>query len=108
VQIVPVAVDTASVTDTIQKSQPETTPVKNEPKGEIMLYHTVKSGEFLGMVADLYDCNVSEVKKWNKLRSDRLNSGQKLKVYVPAARQSYYKKINSMSAAEKKRIVNQD
>lgn len=108
VQIVPVAVDTASVTDTIQKSQPETTPVKNEPKGEIMLYHTVKSGEFLGMVADLYDCNVSEVKKWNKLRSDRLNSGQKLKVYVPAARQSYYKKINSMSAAEKNRIVNQD
>lgn len=103
------AVDTSSITDTIQKTQNEG-PVqpKVEPKGEVMIYHTVKSGEFLGMVADLYDCNVSEVKKWNKMRSDRLNSGQKLKVYVPAARQSYYKKINSMSAAEKKRIVNQD
>lgn len=107
-QVIP-AVDTTTVTDTIQKSNAETSSTpKAEPKGEVMIYHTVKSGEFLGMVADLYDCNVSEVKKWNKLRSDRLNSGQKLKVYVPAARQSYYKKINSMSSSEKKRIVNQD
>ena len=81
---------------------------KSTPKGEVIVYHTVKSGEFLGRIADLYDCNVSEVKKWNNLRSDRINVGQKLKIYVPAAKQEHYKKINSMSSSERNRIINQD
>jgi membrane-bound lytic murein transglycosylase D len=81
---------------------------KAEPKGDVIVYHTVKSGEFLGRIADMYDCNVSEVKKWNNLRSDRINVGQKLKLYVPASKQAHYKKINSMSTSERNRIINQD
>lgn len=104
------SVDTAAV-DTITEPAEivdKPAPPKPEPKGDVIVYHTVKGGEFLGVIADLYDCNVSEVKKWNNLRSDRINAGQKLKLYVPASKQAYYKKINSMSAAEKNRIANQD
>jgi membrane-bound lytic murein transglycosylase D len=81
---------------------------KVEQKGDVIVYHTVKSGEFLGRIADLYDCNVSEVKKWNNLRSDRINVGQKLKIYVPASKQAQYKKINGLSEAERNKIINQD
>lgn len=104
-----VPVDTISVIDSAEKEKIDAPPPpKPEPKGDVWVYHTVKSGEFLGVIADLYDCNVSEIKRWNNMRSDRINSGQKLKIQVPAARQSYYRKINQMSSSEKKRIVNQD
>lgn len=106
---IPVPVDTISAIDSAEKEKIDAPPPpKPEPKGDVWVYHTVKSGEFLGVIADLYDCNVSEIKRWNNMRSDRINSGQKLKIQVPAARQSYYRKINQMSSSEKKRIANQD
>ncbi len=106
-QVIPV--DTTSAADTIEKEKIDIPPPpKPEPKGDVFVYHTVKSGEFLGVIADLYDCNVSEIKRWNNMRSDRVNAGQKIKIQVPAARQTYYRKINKMSSSEKKRIANQD
>lgn len=102
--------DTAAEESIEEKPEIVEKPVapKAEQKGDVIVYHTVKSGEFLGRIADMYDCNVSEVKKWNNLRSDRINVGQKLKMYVPASKQAYYKKINSMSSSERNKIINQD
>lgn len=104
------AIDTLNSDSIEEKPEIIEKPVapKVEPKGDVIVYHTVKTGEFLGKIADLYDCNVSEVKKWNNLRNDRINVGQKLKLYVPAAKQAQYKKINAMSTAERNRIINQD
>ncbi|MCB9245327.1 MAG: LysM peptidoglycan-binding domain-containing protein [Flavobacteriales bacterium] len=76
--------------------------------GEKLVYYTVRSGDFLGKIADLYDVGLSDMKRWNNLRSDRINAGQKLKVYVPASKYSYYNSINSMTAAQKKQIINKD
>lgn len=46
--------------------------------------HTVKSGENLSVIAKRYKCTVSDLKKWNNLKSTNLKIGQKLKVYPPS------------------------
>jgi len=45
--------------------------------------HVVRNGEYLGKIADRYNCTVAELKTWNNLRRDRIYKGQKLIVYVP-------------------------
>lgn len=44
--------------------------------------HKVKSGEHLQNIANRYSCSVNELKKWNRLKSNRLMAGQRLTVYV--------------------------
>ena len=41
------------------------------------LYRVV-SGDFLGKIANNHGVNISDIKKWNKLKGDRLNIGQRL------------------------------
>ncbi|MCR4844162.1 MAG: LysM peptidoglycan-binding domain-containing protein, partial [Bacteroidales bacterium] len=42
------------------------------------VYYKVKSGDSLGKIARKYHCTVKQLKSWNKLRSDRINIGQRL------------------------------
>ena len=42
--------------------------------------HTVKSGQNLTSIANLYDVEVADIKKWNKLSSSELKVGQTLKI----------------------------
>ena len=43
--------------------------------------YRVKSGDYLGKIADRYGVKVSQIKKWNKLRSNNLKIGQRLTIY---------------------------
>ena len=43
--------------------------------------YRVKSGDFLGKIAEKYGVSVSKIKKWNNLRSSRLRIGQRLTIY---------------------------
>ena len=43
--------------------------------------HTVKRGENLGTISKKYGVTVSNLKKWNNLRSDTVHPGQKLKIH---------------------------
>lgn len=45
--------------------------------------HYVKSGENLGYIAQRYHCYVSQIKRWNNLRSNTIHPGQKLIIYSP-------------------------
>ena len=45
------------------------------------IYHTIKKGETLGSIANRYKVKVSDIKKWNKLSSDRIIAGKKLIIY---------------------------
>ena len=55
----------------------------------VRIIHKVKSGEVLGKIAAKYRCSVSQIKKWNNLKSDNIRVGQSLVIYrggrVPAA-----------------------
>lgn len=44
-------------------------------------HHKVRSGETLGAIAKRYKVSVSNLKRWNNLRSDNLKIGQRLIVY---------------------------
>jgi len=45
-------------------------------------YHKVRYGESLSVIADKYNSTYTQIKKWNRLRSDKIYAGQKLMVYV--------------------------
>jgi len=42
--------------------------------------HTVKRGETLSSIARKYNCTVKDIKKWNGLKRDNVQAGQKLKI----------------------------
>ena len=45
------------------------------------IVYKVKSGDYLGKIASCYHVSVSQLKKWNHLRSDKLRVGQVLYIY---------------------------
>lgn len=44
--------------------------------------HTVKNGEYLGLIAQKYGVRVSQIKSWNNMKSTKLRIGQKLTIYT--------------------------
>lgn len=79
--------------DVKPETKPKPKPQIESTKGLAMLTYTVKRGDGLGRIADKYDCTITEIKKWNKLKSNTIMPGQKLKIYVPKSKLSKYKKI---------------
>jgi len=53
------------------------------PANSKKVVYVVQSGDFLGKIAEKHHVGVSQVKRWNNMRSDRINIGQKLTIYVP-------------------------
>ena len=43
--------------------------------------YRVRSGDYLGKIANRYGVRVSQIKRWNNLRSDNLRVGQRLTIY---------------------------
>ncbi|MEZ4916716.1 MAG: transglycosylase SLT domain-containing protein [Chitinophagales bacterium] len=55
--------------------------IVKEPAVPKYTVYKVKSGDTLGHIAQKYNVGVSNIKRWNKLSSDRLKIGQKLIIY---------------------------
>lgn len=73
-----------------------------------LVYYTVKRGDVLGDLADWFDCSTTDIKKWNKLKSNNIQKGKKLKLYVAANKTGYYKRINKMQTNQKKKLKRKD
>lgn len=43
--------------------------------------YKVKSGDYLGKIAEKYGVSVSQIKRWNNLRNNNLRIGQRLSIY---------------------------
>jgi len=65
-----------------------------------MFVHYVRSGEFLGYIANKYRCSVRDLMAWNNLRSSRLDVGDRLVIYSKSAAQPA--NVASKPAEEKK------
>jgi membrane-bound lytic murein transglycosylase D len=63
-----------------------------DPKTHKAISYTVKSGDVLGLIAQRFSVRVSSIKQWNHLRSDRINIGKELVIYVYKSRKESEKK----------------
>lgn len=72
------------------------------------LIYKVKKGDVLGDLADCFDVPAADIKSWNKLKGSKLKYGQNLIIWVEGSKLGYYKKINTMTAAQKKKIRAKD
>lgn len=51
-------------------------------------YHTVRSGENLGLIARKYNVSVKQIQQWNGMRGTTIHPGQKL-VVIPSSNYAY-------------------
>ncbi len=82
----------------------------HEPPGDNMaeLFYKVKSGDNLGFISEWYHVRISDLRYWNNIRNNTIRADQKLVIYVPKSKVSRYKDINTMSFAEKQRMIGKD
>ncbi|MFY7707508.1 MAG: LysM peptidoglycan-binding domain-containing protein [Flavobacteriales bacterium] len=55
---------------------------------EEKIFHTVRRGETLGTIARKHKVTISQLKKWNKLRSDKIRQGQRLVIVKSTKRRT--------------------
>lgn len=67
--------------DSVYAWKPALPPVNLVTEVEEKYTHRVKRGETLGTIAAKHHVRVSQLKKWNRLRSDRIRVGQTLVLY---------------------------
>jgi membrane-bound lytic murein transglycosylase D len=56
-------------------------PVTNVEVEQKVITYRVKSGDYLGKIADRNNVSVKNIMKWNHLKSTKVHVGQKLKIY---------------------------
>lgn len=104
--------DTPNTRNTKESTAEQNAEAKqNQPNPKFdkkSVYYTVKKADKLNDVADWFDVTTVEIKSWNKIKTDKLKAGQKLTIWVKQSKTGYYKRINSMSASQKKRLKNKD
>ncbi|AEM70387.1 Lytic transglycosylase catalytic [Allomuricauda ruestringensis DSM 13258] len=69
-------------------------PLPNMVTAKDQIRYRVKSGDYLGKIAERYGVGVSQIKRWNGLRSNNLRVGQRLTIYP---RKPYIAKNDSKS-----------
>ncbi|QTD39117.1 LysM peptidoglycan-binding domain-containing protein [Polaribacter batillariae] len=70
--------------------------------------YKVKSGDFLGKIANKFGVRVSDLKRWNRLKTSRLKIGQRLSVYPKklAIAKSSAKKTSTKVASNNNKKAN--
>lgn len=71
------------------------------PKNRSRIYYKVKSGDAIGLIASWFHIRTSDLRYWNNIRRNLIKVGQRLVVYVPKNKANFYKRIDSMSFAQK-------
>lgn len=94
---------TAAVTTPVEGSKPQEKRFNKK-----RLYYTVKKGDNLADIADWFDVTQREILSWNKLKSTRIVRGKKLIIWVNEKKTGYYKRINTMSTVQKKKLKRKD
>ncbi len=79
--------------DSLEKPLPRYVETKNQ------IRYKVRSGDYLGKIAERYGVGVSQIKRWNGLRSNNLRIGQRLTIFP---RKPYIPKTATTSKPSKK------
>lgn len=78
----PVSQESPAISPVAATTITETAPVKSNPPPSVQwIHYKVKPGDNLGQIASKYrGVTISELKKWNNLRSDLIRAGQVLRI----------------------------
>ncbi|HRF68431.1 MAG TPA: LysM peptidoglycan-binding domain-containing protein [Muribaculum sp.] len=97
--------------------EPQMGPVE-DPDAEyttklVVVTHKVRKGETLSTIAKKYGVTTSEIKKWNKMKKSRINTGRKLKIHTyqrvaTGRKKSSDEELASTSSAVDAACVNND
>ena len=68
------------------KSKESPLPALVKAAQQNRIRYRVRSGDFLGKIAERYGVRVSQIKNWNGLRSNNLRIGQRLTIYPRGSR----------------------
>ncbi len=72
------------------------------PEGKTPVTYTVKKGESLLGIADLFNSRVSDIRNWNDIPYTRtISVGQKLTIYVPNDKKNFYASLDNQTPVEK-------
>ncbi|MDM8159080.1 transglycosylase SLT domain-containing protein [Labilibaculum sp. K2S] len=71
------------------------------PKDKDKVYYKVKSGDAIGLIASWFHVRTSDLRYWNNIRRNLIKVGQKLVIYVPKGKESYYSSFNAMGYSQK-------
>lgn len=63
-------------------------------------YHRVRRGDNLGKIASNYGVRVSDLKRWNNLRSSKIMSGQRLAIHVRKANKIFHEESSISNDTE--------
>lgn len=74
-------------------------------KGKEKVYYTVKQGDAVGLIAEWFHVRAADIRYWNNLRGNLIRAGQKLLLYVPENKATYYKTFNNLSFDEKQKTI---
>ena len=69
--------------------------------GRTKVYHRVRSGDVLGTIARQYGVRISDIKSWNRLRSNLIRVGQRLSIWVLPTYNSKTKELYTAKARSK-------
>ncbi|WP_127023322.1 LysM peptidoglycan-binding domain-containing protein [Flagellimonas beolgyonensis] len=83
--------------DSVEKPLPQMIAANDQVR------YKVKSGDYLGKIAERYGVGVSEIKRWNGLRSNNLRIGQRLTIFP---RKPYIASNSTKSSSNSSTAVN--
>lgn len=73
------------------------------PEGYVAVNYRVKKDDSLLGIADMFSARVSDLRNWNNIPyTTSIRVGQKLTVYVPQDKQSYYASLDKSTEIEEK------
>lgn len=76
------------------------------PKDRELINYSVKRGDNLVNIADLFNLRVSDVRNWNNLPyTSSIYVGQKLNIYVPKDKKVFYASVNNMNRSQKLSVI---
>lgn len=92
----------SSSSSTSSSSSSSSTSSSSSSQSGNKITYTVKSGDYLGKIAEKHGVGLSELKKWNNLTTNNIKVGQKLVIYTKgsAPASSGSSSGNSASAAK--------
>lgn len=84
-----------------EKPMPENVVIASPDVEKKVIVYRVKSGDYMGKIAEKHGVSISNIKKWNHLKSNTVHVGQKLKIYKNGSAPSESSASKSESSSSK-------